>query len=82
MKRFEQKKLDIAFSRFAKMNFDKPQKCRSIGQIRYYITELSEKIKELKNSFNYVPGAAHILLSEYNAEQNRLIHKNFLEVYL
>ena len=82
MTRFEQKKLDVEFSRFTKMNFDKPQKCQSIGQIRYYMNELSEKINELKNSFNYVPSSAHILLSQYNAEQNRLIYKNFQEVYL
>lgn len=82
MTRFEQKKLDLEFNRFTKMNFDKPQKCKSIGQIRYYIEELSEKINYLKQSFNYVPSSAHILLSQYNAVQNRLIHKNFQEIYL
>ena len=82
MTRFEQKKLDVEFSRFTKMNFDKPQKCKSIGQIRYYIDELSVKITEFKASFNYVPIAAHTLLSQYNAAQNRLIHKNFQEAYL
>jgi len=81
MTRFEQKKLDLEFSRFTKMNFDKPQKCRSIGQIRYYMNELSTKISELKQHFNYVPSSAHILMSQYNAAQNRLIHKNFQEVY-
>ena len=82
MTRFEQKKLDVEFNKFAKMNFDKPQKCKSIGQIRYYINELSTKIKEFKASSNYVPNSAHTLLSQYNAAQNRLIHKNFQEVYL
>jgi hypothetical protein len=82
MTRFEQKKLDVEFNRFTKMNFDKPQKCKSIGQIRYYVDELSIKIKEFKASFNYVPNSAHALLSQYNAAQNRLIHKNFQEVYL
>ena len=82
MTRFEQKRLDLEFSKFTKMNFDNPQKCKSIGQIRYYMEELSDKIKDLKQSFNYVPGSAHVLLSQYNAAQNRLIHKNFLEVYL
>ena len=81
MTRFEQKKLDVEFARFTKMNFDKPQNCRNIGQIRYYMNELSEKIQELKRSFNYVPASAHILLSQYNAEQNRLIHRNFQEAY-
>lgn len=81
MTRFEQKKLDVEFSRFTKLNFDKPQHCRNLGQIRYYMEELSSKIKELKNSFNYVPAAAHVLMSQYNAAQNRLIHKNFQEAY-
>ena len=81
MTRFEQKRLDLEFSRFTKMNFDKPQKCKSIGQIRYYMNELSNKIKDLKRSFNYVPDSAHALLSQYNAAQDRLIHKNFQEVY-
>lgn len=82
MTRFEQKRLDLEFSKFTRMNFDKPQKCKSIGQIRYYMKELSEKIYDLKRSFNYVPTSAHVLLSQYNAAQNRLIHKNFQEVYL
>ena len=82
MTRFEQKRLDLEFSRFTRMNFDKPQKCRSIGQIRYYMQELSAKIKEFKAAFNYVPDMAHTLMSQYNAAQNRLIHQNFREVYV
>ena len=82
MTRFEQKRLDVEFSKFTRMNFDKPQKCKSIHQIRYYMNELSDKINDFKRSFNYVPNSAHILLSQYNAAQNRLIHKNFQRVYL
>ena len=82
MTRFEQKRLDVEFSKFTRMNFDKPQKCKSIHQIRYYMNELSDKINDFKRSFNYVPNSAHILLSQYNAAQNRLIHRNFQRVYL
>ena len=81
MTRFEQKKLDVEFNRFTRMNFDKPQKCQNIGQIRYYMKELSDKIQELKMAFNYVPAAAHVLMSQYNAAQNRFILKNFQEAY-
>ena len=81
MTRFERKKLDIEFNRFTKMNFDKPQHCKNIGQIRYYMNELGNKIQELRNAFNYVPDAAHILMSQYNAAQNRMIHQNFREAY-
>jgi len=82
MTRFEQKKLDSEFNRFTKMNFDKPQKCTSIGQIRYYMKELAERIAYLKSSVMYVPNSAYTLMSQYNAAQNRLIHRNFQEVYL
>ena len=81
MTRFEQKKIDVEFSKFAKMNFDKPQNCRNIGQIRYYMDELTSKMKELRSSFNYVPDYAHTLLSQYNDAQNRIILKNFRQVY-
>ena len=82
MTRFQEKKLEQEFNKFAKMNFDKPQKCRNIDQIRYYMHELTEKINEFKASFKFVPVSAHTLLSQYNAAQNKLIHKNFQEVYL
>ena len=82
MTRFEQKKLDSEFNRFTKMNFDKPQKCTSIGQIRYYMKELEDRIVFLKHSVKYVPNAAYALMSQYNAAQNKLIHKNFQDVYL
>ena len=82
MTQFQKKRLDVEFTKFTKMNFDKPQNCRNIDQIRYYMNELSAKIQEFKNSFNYVPNSAHILLSQYNAAQNKLIHRNFQEAYL
>ena len=82
MTRFEQKRLDLEFNKFTRMNFDKPQQCRSIQQIRYYMKELSDKINDFKRSFNYVPNSAHTLLTQYNAAQNRLIHRNFQKVYL
>ncbi len=82
MTRFEQIKLDSEFARFTRMNFDKPQKCTSIDQIRYYMKELSEKITHLKSSVRYVPNDAYSLLSQYNAAQNKLIHQNFQEFYL
>ena len=82
MTRYQEKKVEQEFNKFAQMNFDKPQKCRSIGQIRYYMQELTDKINEFKASFKFVPVAAYTLLSQYNAAQNKLIHKNFQEVYL
>jgi len=81
MTRFEQKKIEMEFHRFTRMNFESPTECRSLGQLQYYIHELSDKIKELKSAFNYVPNHAYVLLNQYNQKQNRLIFSNFQEIY-
>lgn len=81
MSRYEQKRLEMEFDRFTNMNFEKPAKCKSLVQIRFYIKELSVKIDELKNSFNYVPNNAYTLLNQYNSKQNTLIFSNFQEAY-
>lgn len=81
MSRYEQKKLEMEFQRFTTMNFEKPAKCKSLGQIRYYIKELTSKIDELKHAFNYVPNNAYTLLNQYNRVQNSLIFSNFQEAY-
>ncbi len=81
MTRFEKKRIDLEFNLFIRRHFDNPRKCRSIGQIRYYMDELRKLIKQYRDSFNYVPDKAYLLLSEYNAEQKQLIHRNFVEAY-
>lgn len=81
MSGYEKKQLERQFSRFTKQNFEKPGKCKSVGQVRFYINELSNKIDELKKRFNYVPNAAYNLLSDYNAKHNKLVMCNFQEVY-
>ena len=81
MSRYEQKRMEMEFERFTRMNFEKPAKCKSLVQIRYYIKELSVKIDELKHAFNYVPNNAYTLLNQYNSKQNTLIFSNFQEAY-
>ena len=81
MSTYEKKKIDKEFIQFTSMNFEKPGKCKSLGQLQYYVQELSRKIKELKARFNYVPDRAFELLTAYNQKLNSLIFKNYQEVY-
>ncbi len=78
---YEKKKIDLEFSKFTSLNFEKPKKCKSLGQLHYYVKELMQKIKELKSRFNYVPNKAFVLLTEYNQMLNNLVFKNYQEVY-
>jgi len=81
MSTYEKKQIDNEFKKFTALNFEKPTKCKSLGQLHYYVAELTQKINELKRSFNYVPQRAFILLSEYNQILNNLVFKNYQEVY-
>ncbi len=81
MNTFEQKLIDNDFRKFTSLNFEQPKRCKSLGQLQYYVRELTQKIKELKSRFNYVPEKAFILLAEYNRKLNSLIFKNYQEVY-
>ncbi len=77
MSPFEQKKIDLEFARFVNVHFDKPRNCRNLDQIRFYVNELSGKIKDFKKNFNYVPDQAYELLSRYNEIQNSMIYAEF-----
>ncbi len=78
---YEKKKIDTEFKKFTSQNFERPAKCKNIGQLQYYVQELTRKIKELRARFNYVPEKAFLLLTEYNQMVNKLIFKNYQEVY-
>ena len=77
MSDYEKKQLENDFSKYTSRHFEKPTRCKNLGQIQFYIKELSVKISEYKQRFNYVPDKAYMLLSDYNASQNRLIFRNF-----
>lgn len=81
MSDYEKKQLENDFKRFTSKHFEKPSRCKNIGQIQFYVQEVSLKIEEFKKRFNYVPTYAYTLLSEYNASQNRLIFNNFQKMY-
>ena len=79
MSKYEKRVLEIEFQKFTRMNFEKPSKCKSLGQIRYYIKELTDKMEDTKRKWNYVPALAYTLLSQYNTRQNALIFSNYQE---
>lgn len=78
---YEKTKLDLAFMDFTSRNFEKPDKCKNPGQIRYYIRELCLKIEEYETKFQYVPERAYSLLSQYNLVQNSFIYNDFHKTY-
>jgi len=81
MSDYEKQLLENNFKKFTRKHFERPSRCKNIGQIQYYVQELSLKIEEFKSRFNYVPNIAYVLLSEYNASQNKLIFKGFQKIY-
>ena len=81
MSEFERKHLETELKVFTARNFVRPAECRNLDQIRFYIRELCLKIDDYKKRFNYVPGTAYALLSQYNSKQNALLYKDFVSNY-
>ena len=81
MSEFEKRHLELELKTFTARNFVKPSECRNLDQIRFYIRELCVKIEDYKRRFNYVPGAAYSLLSQYNSKQNSMLYQDFIRNY-
>lgn len=81
MSEFEKKHLDLELRKFTAQNFVKPSECRNLDQIRFYIQELCARIEDYKRRFNYVPGTAYALLSQYNSKQNAILYREFINSY-
>lgn len=81
MTSYEMKKLEMELKQFTTNNFEKPDKCRNLDQVRFYVKELCAKIEELEVRCNYVPEFAYALLAQYNARQNTLLQKDFASSY-
>jgi len=77
----EQKRIAREFLIFSRRSFEKPSKCRNLGQLQYYVSELSRVIENMKQQYNYVPQAAYDLLAEYNRVQNSLLYVEFKKHY-
>ena len=81
MSEFEKKRIDEEFKVFTSQHFEKPRRCKNLDQIRYYVQELSVKVNDFKQRFNYVPAGAYTLLAQYNRLQNNLLFKEFKNTY-
>jgi len=81
MSDIEKRRLEQDFTNFTKRHFEKPSKCRNLAQVQFYVRELSFKIEELKNRYNYVPEIAYKLLREYKESQNKLSNNSLSYIY-
>jgi len=81
MKAVDHKRIEADFKSFTSRNFEKPADCRNLEQIRFYVRELCQKIEEHEMRFNYVPNWAYVLLAQYNAKQNGMLHVEFVSTY-
>jgi len=78
---FSRKEVDIELKNFTTRNFEKPDDCKDLEQIRFYVRELCLKIEELEKRFEYVPNSAYALLAQYNSQQNTILSKDFSDTY-
>jgi len=78
---YEHSKIEMELKLFTKRNFIKPDDCRNVEQIRFYVRELCLKIEDLEERFNYVPAWAYALLTQYNTRQNSIISAEFKNSY-
>jgi hypothetical protein len=78
MSEFEKKTLELELKAFASKNFERPSDCKNLDQIRFYIRELCVRIEDYEKRFNYAPEIAYTLLAQYNARQNSMLYKTFV----
>jgi hypothetical protein len=81
MSDYEKIKLEAELMTFTSKNFVRPNDCKNIDQIRFYIRELCVKIEEYERRFNYVPQSIYSLLSNYNRVQSNMIYAEFRNTY-
>jgi hypothetical protein len=81
MSEFEKKFLEMELKAFTSKNFERPADCENLEQVRFYIKELCSKIEEYKKRYDYAPELAYTLLAQYNARQNGMLYKDFVNSY-
>lgn len=62
-------------------HFEKPAACRNADQIRFYISELSNRMREFESAGIQIPDWAASLLAQYNLQQNKLVLAEFQTRY-
>ena len=75
MKQIDFEQLEIEFLTFTSRHFEKPEECRNVGQVQFYIKELYIKIGEFNGAHHFIPKAALMLLGEYKTVRKKLIHR-------
>jgi hypothetical protein len=78
---YEKQRVEMELRSFTSRNFERPNNCRNLDQIRFYVRELCGKIEEYESKFNYVPSWTYSMLAQYNLAQNRLIEVDFKNAY-
>jgi hypothetical protein len=81
MSEFEKKALEMELKSFVAKNFERPADCDNLDQVRFYIHELYLKIDDYQKRLNYAPELAYLLLAQYNARQNSMLYKDYVNSY-
>jgi len=81
MSPYKIKKIEMDLLNFITKGFEKPNNCKDVDQIRFYIRELCLKIEEYEKQFNYVPDWAYSLLAQYNNVHNNIANSQFTQTY-
>jgi hypothetical protein len=81
MSEFEKKKLEMELKSFVSKNFERPADCNNLDQVRFYIRELCVRIEDYQQRFSYAPELAFLLLAQYNARQNSMLYKDYVNSY-
>jgi hypothetical protein len=81
MSEFEKKSLELELKAFVAKNFERPADCDNLEQVRFYIRELCVKIEDYQKRLNYAPELAFTLLAQYNARQNSMLYKDYVNSY-
>ncbi len=76
-----QKQAEKEFRRFARKNLINPRKVKRLEQTQHFIYEMHKLINDFKNRFNYVPAEAHLMFSEYQNIQDKMVYDNFKQSY-
>ena len=67
-----EKKVEMDFDLFVNKNFEPPEHCKNLGQIKYYLDELYLAIESFNKSGEQVPLKVFILISQYTEVAKQL----------
>ncbi|MDX1627665.1 MAG: hypothetical protein R3345_03145 [Fulvivirga sp.] len=77
----EKRRIDREFQIFTSRHFEKPKKCKNADQIRFYVRELTLKMENYREEFDYIPAAAYEMLANYNLILNQMVYEEFKNTY-